>query len=479
MLTRYRKRRPINGTIVSISISDLLTQGRGERDAQVSAIKQRLQELNTQLKASFPVYVVFTKCDLIPGFTEFFDDLGREERGQVWGMTFPFSGSADATAINNFNEEFDALVDRANKRVVSRMEQERDPERRARIFSFTQQFGSAKQLMDEFLREVFQGNRYTDDTLLRGVYFTSGTQEGTPIDRIMGSLSRNLGINPQMMRSQGAVGKSYFVTRLFQDLIFPEAELAGSNRKLEVQRFWLQRIAYASAIVITAVAVLAWTTSYTRNQVYVNTASDAVESYQQVSTQADVRADFDTALQPLNAARGVMDVYSPFRDDVPLLMGMGLYQGDRIDEAGTQAYQRELQRLFIPPLKARLESQIQLGDSNPDLQYQALRTYLMLGKQEHLDAAHVSAWMGLIWSSDFAGDAEAQHQLQGHLGSMLTLGFQPIEFNAPVVQAARSNLKLTSRGELLYGMIKRDYFADDKQALPLPELYGSFRYQGV
>ena len=119
LLIRHRKRRPINGALVAISVSDLLTQSAAERDAQISAIKHRLQELNTQLKASFPVYVFFTKCDLIPGFTEFFDDLGREDRGQVWGMTFPYTGAAEADVIGQFGDEFDALVDRLNIRVCN------------------------------------------------------------------------------------------------------------------------------------------------------------------------------------------------------------------------------------------------------------------------------------------------------------------------------------------------------------------------
>ena len=34
--------------------------------------------------------LLFTKADLIAGFTEFFDDLDRERREQVWGVTFPF-----------------------------------------------------------------------------------------------------------------------------------------------------------------------------------------------------------------------------------------------------------------------------------------------------------------------------------------------------------------------------------------------------
>ena len=30
-----------------------------------------------------------TKCDLVAGFTEYFDDLTQEGRAQVWGVTFP------------------------------------------------------------------------------------------------------------------------------------------------------------------------------------------------------------------------------------------------------------------------------------------------------------------------------------------------------------------------------------------------------
>ena len=42
-----------------------------------------------------PVYVLFTKADLIAGFTEFFDDLDRERRAQVWGTTFDLTRDGD------------------------------------------------------------------------------------------------------------------------------------------------------------------------------------------------------------------------------------------------------------------------------------------------------------------------------------------------------------------------------------------------
>ena len=52
-------------------------------------IRARLRELHDKLGVRFPVYVLVTKADLIAGFNEFFGDLGREERDQVWGLTFP------------------------------------------------------------------------------------------------------------------------------------------------------------------------------------------------------------------------------------------------------------------------------------------------------------------------------------------------------------------------------------------------------
>ena len=48
-----------------------------------------MRELHDELGVRLPVYVLFTKADLIAGFVEFFDNLGKEEREQVWGVTFP------------------------------------------------------------------------------------------------------------------------------------------------------------------------------------------------------------------------------------------------------------------------------------------------------------------------------------------------------------------------------------------------------
>ncbi len=78
LLRKFRSRQPINGVIVAMSASDLLTASEQERERHVIAIRERLAELGRTLGIDVPVYFLVTKCDLVAGFSEFFDELGQE-----------------------------------------------------------------------------------------------------------------------------------------------------------------------------------------------------------------------------------------------------------------------------------------------------------------------------------------------------------------------------------------------------------------
>ncbi|WP_164107763.1 type VI secretion protein IcmF/TssM N-terminal domain-containing protein, partial [Serratia marcescens] len=78
-----------------------------------SAIRKRLLELHEHLKVDFPVYAVFTKADLVAGFTEFFGQLSEADRQMVWGHTFQTTDKT-RNMIGEVAPEFDALVERLN-----------------------------------------------------------------------------------------------------------------------------------------------------------------------------------------------------------------------------------------------------------------------------------------------------------------------------------------------------------------------------
>ncbi len=205
LLKRTRRRQPLNGVLVAISLSDLAQLDEADRLAHARAIRKRVRELHDELGVRIPVYVLFTKADLIAGFVEFFDSLGKEDREQVWGMTFPLDDAKDeGGAVARFGMEFDALLARLNERMLERVQQETDIQRRRLIYGFPQQIASLRDVAGAFLTEIFRPSRLEARPLLRGVYLTSGTQDGTPIDRLLGAMAGSSACSGRRSRRSAA-----------------------------------------------------------------------------------------------------------------------------------------------------------------------------------------------------------------------------------------------------------------------------------
>jgi len=252
LLKRTRPRQPLNGVLVAIALSDIARAPEQERVAHARAIRQRIKELETRLAVRMPIYLLLTKSDLIAGFTEFFAEFDREKRAQVWGATFPLD-SGDAGPASLFSTEFRALVARLDGQLLDRLQQERGADQRALIAGFPAQVASLEQPLASFIQETFGGSKLDRAPLLRGVYFTSGTQEGTPIDRLTGSLARAFGLDQRRMPSLRPVqGRSYFLTRLLREVIFGEAMLVA-QRPGAARRRMLVKLGACAAILLAVV----------------------------------------------------------------------------------------------------------------------------------------------------------------------------------------------------------------------------------
>jgi len=91
LLRRHRKRRPINGIIVAISLADILDTDADRRARHARSIRQRIQELDASLHLRFPVYLVLTKADLVAGFGEFFEPISLRPATRI-GMQYKLPG---------------------------------------------------------------------------------------------------------------------------------------------------------------------------------------------------------------------------------------------------------------------------------------------------------------------------------------------------------------------------------------------------
>ena len=80
LLKKNRPKQPINGVILAISVADLMNAGPEQITKHAETIRARLGEIHETLKVDFPVYVMFTKADLIAGFREYFASFSLNRR---------------------------------------------------------------------------------------------------------------------------------------------------------------------------------------------------------------------------------------------------------------------------------------------------------------------------------------------------------------------------------------------------------------
>jgi type VI secretion system protein ImpL len=465
LVKKNRPRQPINGAIVAISLSDLSLTDEVTQKGHARAIRRRLQELREKLEVRFPVYVLFTKADLIAGFTEFFDDLGKEEREQVWGFTLPLDNAkGDVSPVAAFDTEFAALLAQLNAQSLEKMQAETDHHRRSLIAGFPSQVASLRGVAQSFLAELFQDSKFEDRHMLRGVYFTSGTQEGTPIDRLMMSMARTFGIGRQAIGSGRGTGRSFFLTRLFEGVMFPESGLVAANDRVERRYRWAKRGAIAATIIFAGTMGALWLRSFVANESLLAQVETDLQTYQTASAAIPGNPVGDTDLPgivpALNTLRDVPVNPVPVRvnpdlpdpRDPPSSYEWGLYQGEILANQTGQAYRAALNQHLLPRLLLRLESQIQGSMQEPELLYEALKVYLMLGLEGPMDANIVRQWMELDWTFAYPGEDRAQlrNDLLFHLDAMLSEPMVKISLNGPLVQQAQGILSELPLAERVY-----------------------------
>jgi len=182
LLKKHRKSKPINGVLAAVTLSDLLRASEGDADEQATSIRARIDDLIARLGVVFPVYLLLTKCDLIRGFVDFFEDLSTSEREDILGVTLPLN--LPHPPKEAFLSHWDGLVHRLKERRLVRLAAARGNPKVKDIYTFPAQLASGKERLSRFVEILFQSNPYQENPIFRGFYLTSGTQEGTPIDPI-------------------------------------------------------------------------------------------------------------------------------------------------------------------------------------------------------------------------------------------------------------------------------------------------------
>jgi type VI secretion system protein ImpL len=470
LLKTHRPRQPINGVVIVLSLSDIAARDPSERLSHAQAIRQRLNELYEHFGLRFPVYVLFTKADLIAGFVEYFDAYSKSEREQVWGVTLPLDKAelGEEGIVAQVPSEVDRLIDQMNNQLLERVQQEPDIERRGLIYGFPNQIASLRDSIQELLTEIFRPTRFEQRALLRGVYLASSTQVGTPIDRMMSVMSSAFGIEPQRLPPFPGQGRSYFLTRLFRNVIFAEAAMVSTDPRAERRQRMLRFATYAAAVILVGGLATVWTSGYLANKRLIAEIDDQLATYEKAVAQipsTDVSdTDIARVVPPLDQLRALPTGLKTERPNSWLTVG--LYQGDKLLFQHDAVYHRALNGLFLPRLLTRLQTQLRDHITEVDYLSEGLKVYLMLGNQGPFDKDFVRHWLVLDWSTAFPGPAndKLRADLAQHYDALAEQPLPNIALDAGLIDQARKTLQQVPPANRAYALIKQS-----KTARDLPE----------
>lgn len=467
LLKRHRPKQPINGVILSFSVEDLMTGDASALKAHAETVRARLAEIHEALKIDFPVYVMFTKADLIAGFREYFGPFSLSRRNRVWGATFQTRNPKEQT-FDRVPAEFDALVARLSEEVIDRLGEEADGISRIAIFGLPGQMAMLRGAVSDFLRQVFEPTRYKTNAILRGFYFTSGTQEGTPIDQVLGAMGRSFGTGNASAGLMSGRGRSYFLHDLMTRVIFAEQGWVSHDRRAVRLSAGLRVAAFVALGLGSAGLLAGWGVSYMNNRELVSSAQAAMADYESIARE-DLQAiqvsdtDFLRIAGHLQMLRNMPAGFGDSDEGAGLAEGFGLGQRGQLKAAARESYRDGLERLLRPRLILRIEEQLQafiLANESLAI-YETLKVYKLLGGMAPApEDALIQAWFRADWRDVLypgPNQAPARAMLEEHLAAMLSFDGRgrrgAVELNGDLIEQAESILARMPVADRAYSLI--------------------------
>ncbi len=292
LLKKYRSNCPVNGILLVIPADTLIRDGLDVIEKKASKIAMQFDVLQRTLDVRFPVYIVVSKCDLVQGFRDFFDDISdpvMQHQIFGWSNSQPLDTRYNNEAIDSYLNE---IKESLNHRRLALLQDEISGKgfgtnRQTEIYySFPANLGMIGTRLKKYLEMIFvAGSSWSCKPLFfRGIYFTSSMREGAALDM---ELANFLNVEVSKLPDERIWGrdKAYFLRDLFVKKIFAEKGLVTSATdakaaytKRKAALFCASIFVVISMLALTVYSAIAWNRSIGTLKEYLGIASSAFDN---------------------------------------------------------------------------------------------------------------------------------------------------------------------------------------------------------
>ena len=435
------KQAPVRAAVVCVSTELFL--GAGAADASVTAARntnQMLRDLAQQLGTEVPVYVILTKLDRVPHFSEFVRNLSNEEVTQPLGMAFPRTGVSTGLYAEKATAQAAAALDQIlfamGEFRLELLSRESDSKNIDSVYEFPREMRKLRNNLASYLVELTRPSHLNANPYLRGFYCTGvrahvmeelvAAAAQVPQSVPAGAGATRM-FSAEQMRAAAAVAAPQVVARkqaqwCFLPRIFPNVILedrsalavTSDSRRTHL----LRRVVFASAAALLFLYAVCLTVSWANNSRLERDVASAAQALPATVTPPTTLASTQN-LQSLDQLRGVVAQLETYRrDGPPLMYRFGLYHGDSVLASAQRIYFDRFRRLLLVNTQANLVTTLiglpvtPASGADYSAAYNPLKAYLITtSNPEKSTADFLSPVLLQYWQNGRVPDSEEQKQL--------------------------------------------------------------------
>ena len=371
------------------------------------------------------------------------------------------------------------------------------------LLTFPIEFASIKTPLRSFILTLFEDNPFQFRPVFRGFYFTCALQGGSAVSNSSERVAQSFDLNLKNETEHSLQTQNgFFLLDLFRKVIFADKGLVAQYVSRGKTR--VRMALFLGCTLLLGACLAGWMWSYKANsQLIAHVEEDMQHALRLQEQSPDLQSRFD-ALELLQTRLVQLQQY---RDDHPVSLGLGLYQGDLLEQKLRLEYFAGVHEIMLKPVAGNLESFLtevnvnasanrlvtssvsatpnqvkpvstitnsadqlyqEASPTQVDDAYKALKTYLMLSDRSHAEEGHLNDQITRFWRSWLESNRgqmprekmirSAESVLVFYLAQMNDPSWPTIESKLTLVDQTRDSLR-----HVVHGMPARErIYADIK-----------------
>ncbi|WP_103648558.1 type VI secretion system membrane subunit TssM [Campylobacter concisus] len=442
----------LSGAVLIIDTKKFLEGTQEYFDELIRYMIKRVNDCEKHLKTKFPIYIVFSKLDLIDGMGDYFRLFNEDVANKALGINLDpnFSKQSLETELKGLSESlFKHLM---SKNSISHLLEDKK-----RSYLFLKQLDNFFALVKDFVTKLSSQNALKNSSTINGIYFVSAYQENIPINYLTNTICDRYNIKKPLLRAVNNYSKqSYFVKSFLKEIAFKANlnKFGAQNRFTKFINFVLVAILCAGVYLGSSFIL---ETKNIKEQNAINNAN-------KISSYLDGKKYKD--LSPTQKIE-LLNLLKQSLNDYPrIFSGDTKFEYITLDTSykgftPVKALYYDLNADFFKNTVLTEMENILKNESDPDKLIKAFYMYDSLFDKDYTNVDLFKIWISTNWDK-FEKYGVAKDEFLAHIEAILKAENLNITADTVAQSIANTRLSPVQRAQRLYYILEFISFKDDK-----------------